>query len=76
MPVWAIQVIIAIVMALLSYALMPRPKPAKPDASAGLDAPTAEAGKPVCVVFGTVTIQDPNCLWYGDVSTTTQKVKA
>ncbi len=74
--VFVVQIIIAIVLALLAYAFAPKPKTPKPDTSTTLEAPTAEAGKPVGVVFGTVTIQAPNCLWYGDVSTTTQKVSA
>jgi hypothetical protein len=75
MPVWAIQIIIAVIMALLAYAFAPKPKSPKPDTSQELTAPTADAGRPVPVVFGSVTVQSPNCLWYGDVSTTVEKVK-
>lgn len=35
-----------------------------------LDVPTAEEGIPVSVVFGTVLIKKPNCVWYGDSKTT------
>jgi hypothetical protein len=31
--------------------------------------PTAEPGKPVPVAFGTVVIEIPNIVWYGDLST-------
>lgn len=75
MPIWVVQVLIAIAMALLSYAFMPRPKAPKPDTSQELEAPVAEAGAPINVVFGTITVQSPNALWSGDASTTIQKVK-
>lgn len=70
-----IQIAIAIVLALLAYVLAPKPKTPKPDTSQQLEAPTAEAGRPLPVVFGTVTVTSPNCLWYGDVETRVVKVK-
>jgi hypothetical protein len=41
-----------------------------------MDNPTADAGRPVPVVFGTVTVKGLNVLWYGDKSKQTKKVKA
>lgn len=75
MPAWIVQIIVAIVMAALSYLFMPRPKAPTPDAAEELDVPTADAGMPVPVVFGTMTVRSPNALWTGDVSTTSEKVK-
>ena len=52
-----------------SYALSPRPKVEKPQA-AGLDdftLPTAEEGRPIPVVFGTMLITGPNVVWAGDL---------
>jgi len=41
------------------------------DASAagikGVEAPTAEEGTPVPVIFGRVHVQSPNVVWYGDL---------
>lgn len=56
------QLVIALVMTAISYALSPRPP--KPDAprAAGLDdvdAPTAEEGREIPVVFGTVLLRGP-----------------
>lgn len=76
MPVWAIQIIIAIVLALVAYAMAPKPKMPKPASASDGDHPTSEAGRPLNVIFGDGTLKSPNCLYYGDVSTTTQKVKA
>lgn len=70
-----VQLAIAIVLAVISYALMPKPKPPKQDAASDLEAPTADAGRPIPVIFGDVTIKSPNCLGYWDISTTIQKVK-
>lgn len=71
-----IQIAVAIVLALIAYALAPKPKVPKPDTSQELEAPTAEAGRPIPVAFGTVTIQSPNCLYSGDAQTVIVKVKA
>ncbi len=66
---FAIQLAVAVAIALIAYAFMPRPKSTTPDMSRDLELPTAEAGRPVPVVFGTGTIKSPNCLWYGESST-------
>lgn len=70
------QIVIALVMMVVSYLLMPKPKTGSATKSDGMDDPTASAGSPIKVVFGTVTIKDPNVLWYGDKSTHTFKTKA
>lgn len=60
------QLAIGIGLQILGYMLMPKPKPEKPPSTDDLKDPTAEAGKPIPVVFGSVTLQSPNVLWYGD----------
>lgn len=45
--------------------LMPRPPAPKPHSISDLNAPTAEEGRAVPVVFGTVKVTGPNVLWYG-----------
>lgn len=73
-------VFIAIGAALVGVALlalfMPKPKAPKPPEATDLENPVAEAGKPVPVVFGTVTVKGLNVLWFGDKHTYTKKVKA
>lgn len=70
-----IQVAIAVVISVVAYVLMPKPKGPKPEAVTQMENPTAEAGKPIPVVFGTVLIKEVNILWSGDKSTNTYEVK-
>ncbi|MCM2480210.1 hypothetical protein [Serpentinimonas maccroryi] len=58
---------IFVVSSFLSAALAPRPPAPKPAALADIDAPTAEEGRPIPVVFGAVLIRGPNVVWYGDL---------
>ncbi|WOK01463.1 hypothetical protein [Pseudomonas phage UF_RH7] len=64
MPVWAVQVIIAVVMMVASYLLTPRPKTPenKPQV---LEAPTVSAGRAIPVPFGRVRVKSPNVLYFG-----------
>lgn len=66
----------ALVSVALNLLLAPKPKAPKPEAASDLDDPTAEAGRPIPVVFGTITVKGLNVLWYGDKSFTTKKIKA
>lgn len=70
------QILIALVLAVISYMLQPKPKTPTPDAASDLETPKAEAGVPLPVIFGTITMKSPNCLWYGDKRTKTYKVNA
>lgn len=74
MPAFLIAIVVAIVLAVVAYMLMPKPKTNTPDMARDLEAPTSEAGRPVPVVFGDITIKSPNCLWYGQVQTTTHEI--
>jgi len=71
-----IPFLIAIALLVVSYVLMPRPKAPKPEAAKEMDGPTAEAGREIPVPFGRMLIKSPNCLWYGDKSMSTYKIKA
>lgn len=68
------QIIVALVMMVVSYLLMPKPKQT-PNTVTDMEDPTASAGTPIKVVFGTITIKDPNILWFGDKQTFTFKTK-
>lgn len=61
-----IQLFVAIAIAVISYALMPKPKTAKPAAAQDLESPTADAAREQNVVFGRVKVKGLNILWYGD----------
>ena len=66
---FVVQIVASLALTAISYVLAPRPKTTLPTA-AGLDAfnlPTAEEGRPIPVVFGTVLLRGPNVVWAGDL---------
>ena len=66
--------IIQIVIAVISYLLSPKPE--SPTVVAGeQDIPVVDMGSPIPVVFGTVWINRPQVVWYGDLRTTPVKSK-
>lgn len=67
---------LAIAAVALSFLLRPKIKAPKPNELTDLEDPTTEAGRPVPVVFGTITVKGLNVLWYGEKSRVTRKVKA
>lgn len=75
-PAIIIAVVAAVAAVALSILFMPKPKRQKPDETNDLENPVAEAGKPIPVIFGTITIKGLNVLWFGNKATKTKKVKA
>lgn len=64
------QLIWAVVMMIVAYAIQVYLTPKPKNASFGqLDVPVAEEGATISVVFGTVLIKDANVMWYGDSGT-------
>lgn len=68
-----VQLILLVVSYFVSAALAPKPPMPKPAALEDFDIPVAEQGRPIPVVFGTVTLTGANVLWYGDLRTTAIK---
>ena len=64
------RLVLGLVLSAVSYALSPRPRMETPQAAAldDFSLPTAEEGRPIPVVFGTVLITGPNVVWAGDLS--------
>ncbi len=58
---------VLVISTAISYAMMPKPEAPKAAELGDFSAPTAEEGRPIPVVFGTVRITGPNVLWYGDL---------
>ena len=58
--------VVIVVAALVSVALAPKP-PEQTGIPVDVDAPTAEEGRPIPVVFGTVLLRGRNVVWYGDL---------
>lgn len=73
---WFIPLLVALVINVVSYMMMPKPKAPKPAAARDMDDPTAEAGRPFPVVFGTVTVKGLNVIWHGEKRVRTYQVKA
>ena len=63
-------IVFLIIVIIVAVALQPKPPGVKPATLSEVDAPTAEQGKPVPKVFGTIVVQSPNIVWYGDLSYT------
>lgn len=63
------QLLWLVVSNLILSALAPRPPAPKPASLYDVQAPTAEDGKEIPVIFGTCWVAGPNVLWYGDMST-------
>lgn len=71
---FVVQLVIAIVLAVISYVLAP--KPAKPQPGTLQGVPIADQGTPIAVVFGTRLVKQPVVTWWGDVRTEAIRVKS
>ena len=71
-----IQLAIGIGLQIIGYLLIGKPKATKPDAVQDMENPTAEAGRPIPVVFGEMEVSGLNIIYFGDKQTFTYKVKA
>ncbi len=72
---WFINLLIGLALNIIAYLIMPKPKPPKPPAVTDMSGPTAEAGRPVPVVFGTVLVKSPNIIWWAERTNEQRKVK-
>jgi hypothetical protein len=64
-----IPLLVGLALNIVAYLIMPKPKKPKPPAAKDMESPTAEAGRPIPVLFGTVTQKGMNILWFGDKRT-------
>lgn len=60
------QLAIGLGLLFVGYLLMPKPKQPKPPSLDDLKEPTAETGRPIPVIFGSIRADDPNIIFYGD----------
>lgn len=75
MVAFLVTFLIALALNVISYVLTPKPKKSKPEAAKDLENPTAEAGREIPVVGGTMTMKGLNVLHFGEKSIRTYKVK-
>jgi hypothetical protein len=73
MAFWILAAAVAVSIA-ISFLLRPR-VPKRPDVTQDLENPTADAGRPIPVVFGTITVKGLNVLHFGDKAQRTHMVK-
>lgn len=70
-----LQLVVGVGLQILGYLIMGAPKQEKPEAAKDMDAPTAEGGRPIPVLFGEMEIKGLNIIWYGEKQTVTFDVK-
>lgn len=75
MPI-IVQFLIGIALNIAGYLLMPKQKAAQPPSTEDLENPVSEAGMPVPVVFGTLTVKGLNILWWGDKLSRQRSIKS
>lgn len=64
------QILLFIVASLVQRLLAPKPPQPKPLELSDFELPTADEGRPIPVVFGTMIVRGPNVTWYGDLRVT------
>lgn len=71
---WLFSLLIGLAISVVAYLLTPKPQKDPPPAVQDLENPTAEAGRPIPVLFGDLTITGLNVLYYTDKSKLTYEV--
>jgi hypothetical protein len=64
---WYLAVFVVALVA--AYALAPKPQSQPPAGLGDIQAPTAEEGREIPVLFGTRDLRGPNVVWYGHLRT-------
>lgn len=62
------QFLIGMGMQIVGNLFMPKPEKPKPPSLEDYEEPTADAARPIPVVFGTVEMKGLNSLWWGEKS--------
>lgn len=68
-----LQLALGFVIQVVGFMLIGAGKNTQPDEVRDMDYPTAEAGRPIPVVFGEMDIKGVNILWFGDKQTIKRK---
>lgn len=67
------SLLIGIALQVIGFLLMPKPPGPKPPSLDDFKDPTAEAGRPIPVVFGSITIKGPNVMGFWDKEISSRK---
>jgi len=65
----------SLLVSVIAYAIMPKPKREKPEAARDLEAPLSQAGIPIPVVFGDIRITAVNIVAVFEKQTLTREVE-
>ena len=71
---WAFIIGFALAL-VVTYALAPKPESKPPAGLGDIEAPTAEEGREIPVLFGCRELRGPNVVWYGHLKTKAIKSK-
>lgn len=71
-----LQLVVGVALQVVGYLMMAQAKTNSKSEVDDMEDPTAEAGIPICVVFGENEVTGVNILWFGDKTTTTREVDA
>jgi hypothetical protein len=61
-----VNLIIGLILTAIGFLLRPKPEPPKPNTLDDFDVPVTKEGAEVGKVYGTVWIDAPQIVWYGD----------
>lgn len=73
---WLVALIVSAALQVAVYIITPKPKGPKPAAAQQAENPTAEAGRPIPVLFGTDRMQEVNVIGFWDKSSNQYQIKA
>lgn len=73
---WWLVAIFVVSLVVAYVTMRPKPQNQKPAGFDEIQAPTAEEGREIPVLFGTRDINGPNVVWYGDLKTKAIKKKS
>ena len=69
-----IQLLIGTALQIVGFLLSGAGKKAQPEEMKDMESPTAEAGRPIPVIFGEVELSGVNIIWFGDKQGVQRKV--
>lgn len=73
---WFVQLLIGIALNIVAYLIMPKPKQDQPNEIKDLEDPTAEAGRPVPVVFGSLMVKGLNVIDFMEKRTVMRELRS
>lgn len=73
---WFVQLLIGIALNIVAYLIMPKPKQDQPNEIKDLEDPTAEAGRPLPVVFGSIMVKGLNVIDFMEKRTVMRELRS